>query len=98
MRSMAEAGWLVWVSAEPLLGQIDMARALADGLAWVVVGGESGAAASPLHPAIAAFLRDQCISAGVPFFFKQQGTWVLVGDQSPIGNPIRSEEHTSELQ
>src|SRR3546814_18954503 len=42
-----------------------------------------------MHPAIAAFIRDQCISAGVPFFFKQQGTWVLVGDKSPIGNPIR---------
>src|SRR3546814_17312920 len=43
----------------------------------------------PMHPAIAAFIRDQCISAGVPFFFKQQGTWVLVGDQSPFRNPIR---------
>src|SRR3546814_7019117 len=62
MRSMAEAGWLVWVSAEPLLGQIDMARALAAGFAWVVVGGESGAEARPMYPAIAALIRDQCIS------------------------------------
>jgi protein gp37 len=43
------------------------------GLDWVVVGGESGRNARPMHPEWAWSLRDQCTSAGVPFFFKQWG-------------------------
>ena len=39
----------------------------------VVVGGESGPGARPMHPDWVRSLRDQCISAGVPFFFKQWG-------------------------
>ena len=43
------------------------------GLDWVIVGGESGPHARPLHPRWARDLRDQCAAAGVPFFFKQWG-------------------------
>lgn len=43
---------------------------------WVVVGGESGPNARPMHPDWARSLRDQCASAGVPFLFKQWGEWV----------------------
>jgi protein gp37 len=49
---------------------------------WIVVGGESGPGARPMHPDWARSLRDQCTSAGVPFFFKQHGEWVSV-DQMP---------------
>jgi protein gp37 len=42
-------------------------------LDWVVVGGESGPGARPMHPDWARSLRDQCAAAGVPFFFKQWG-------------------------
>jgi len=42
---------------------------------WVICGGESGAAARPMHPDWARSLRDQCAAAGVPFFFKQWGAW-----------------------
>lgn len=42
---------------------------------WVIVGGESGANARPMHPDWARSLRDQCVAAGVPFFFKQWGEW-----------------------
>ena len=42
-------------------------------LDWVIVGGESGPGARPMHPDWARGLRDQCVSAGVPFFFKQWG-------------------------
>lgn len=42
---------------------------------WVIVGGESGPGARPMHPEWARFLRDQCASAGVPYFFKQWGNW-----------------------
>ena len=42
---------------------------------WVVVGGESGSASRPMNPAWARGLRDQCVAAGVPYFFKQWGEW-----------------------
>ncbi len=42
-------------------------------LDWVVVGGESGPKARPMHPDWARSLRDQCNAAGVPFLFKQWG-------------------------
>lgn len=44
-------------------------------LDWVIVGGESGPRARPMHPDWARSLRDQCAAAGVPFFFKQWGEW-----------------------
>lgn len=40
-------------------------------LDWVIVGGESGHGARPMHPNWVRSLRDQCKAAGVPFFFKQ---------------------------
>lgn len=44
-------------------------------LDWVIVGGESGPNARPMHPDWARSIRDQCQAAGVPFFFKQWGEW-----------------------
>lgn len=41
----------------------------------IIVGGESGPGARPMHPDWARGLRDQCAAAGVPFFFKQWGEW-----------------------
>lgn len=77
-----------WISAEPLLGPVDLRRfnfnyldRLPKGvtsLDWVVCGGESGNLARPMHPEWAIDLRDQCISAGVPFFFKQTGAWQMI--------------------
>ena len=43
---------------------------------WVIVGGESGHGARPMHPDWARSLRDQCQAAGVPFLFKQHGEWL----------------------
>lgn len=45
------------------------------GINWVIVGGESGPGARPMHPDWARSLRDQCEAAGVPFLFKQWGEW-----------------------
>jgi len=45
-------------------------------LDWVVVGGESGPKARPMHPDWVRSLRDQCLAANVPFFFKQWGEWL----------------------
>jgi protein gp37 len=44
-------------------------------LDWVIVGGESGTNARPMHPSWARRLREQCAAAGVPFLFKQWGEW-----------------------
>jgi protein gp37 len=44
-------------------------------LDWVIVGGESGPGARPMHPDWVRSLRDQCVGASVPFFFKQWGEW-----------------------
>ncbi|MFZ3192570.1 MAG: phage Gp37/Gp68 family protein [Moraxellaceae bacterium] len=48
-------------------------------LDWVIVGGESGPGARPMHPDWARQIRDACAAAGVPFFFKQWGAWAEVG-------------------
>lgn len=72
-----------FVSAEPLLGPVDLARWVPSefmapaqrSLDWVIAGGESGPGARPMHPDWARSLRDQCVSAGVPFLFKQWGAW-----------------------
>lgn len=73
-----------WISAEPLLGPINLYTDPIEAaspfwgsqLDWVVVGGESGTGARPMHPDWARSLRDQCVAAGVPFLFKQWGEWV----------------------
>jgi protein gp37 len=61
------------LSLEPLLGPLDSLDLT--GIGWVIVGGESGPGARPMHPDWVRSLRDQCTSAGVPFFFKQWGEW-----------------------
>lgn len=48
---------------------------------WVIVGGESGNKARPMHPDWARSLRDQCEKAGVAFFFKQWGEWISIYDR-----------------
>lgn len=68
-----------FLSMEPLLGPVDLRLYMGDftqywnDLDWIIVGGESGAKARPMHVEWARNLRDQCISAGKPFMFKQWG-------------------------
>lgn len=60
-----------FLSIEPLIGpvgQLDL-----DGIDWVIVGGESGPRARPMDPEWVRDIRDQCVAAGVAFFFKQWG-------------------------
>lgn len=42
----------------------------------VILGGESGLGARPMHPDIPRSVRDQCVEANVPYFFKQHGEWL----------------------
>jgi protein gp37 len=56
-------------------------------LHWVIVGGESGPGARPMHPDWARSLRDQCQAAGVPFFFKQWGAHGATAINMTTGAP-----------
>lgn len=60
-----------FLSCEPLLGPLDELGL--EGIHWVIAGGESGAHARPVDPDWVRSIRDQCIDAGVAFFFKQWG-------------------------
>lgn len=63
-----------FVSAEPLLDQLDLTLWLeSETLHWVIVGGESGAGARTMNLDWARSLRDQCVGRGVAFFLKQLG-------------------------
>jgi protein gp37 len=77
-----------FVSLEPLLGPIDLTQCGASGMDLqsdelncerevdqVIVGGESGPGARPMHPDWVRSIREQCVAAAVPFFFKQWGEW-----------------------
>ncbi len=61
-----------FLSVEPLLGPVALEKYLAK-IGWVIVGGESGPNARPMQAAWVKSVRDQCIVASVPFFFKQWG-------------------------
>ena len=76
-----------FVSIEPMLGSVNVAPWLSalsqkgtlpareKGLDWVICGGETGQSARPMHVDWARSVRDQCLKASVPFFFKGFGAW-----------------------
>jgi len=98
---------LRFVSCEPLLGPIDLtpwlsldqwlvnplnqSGAVPATLDWILVGGESGPEARPMHPQWARDIRDQCLAAGVPFFFKQWGAWAHI--PSDTRHPLPQKTH-----
>jgi protein gp37 len=76
-----------FISMEPLLGPVDLGPALYKNgvhkggiyyqrIDWIIVGGESGPNARPMHPEWVRSIRDQCIASGTPFHFKQWGEWM----------------------
>lgn len=75
LMKLAAAGWKTFVSLEPFLGPINL-RGCVGG---VILGGETGPGARPMHPEWVRKVRDQCAEAGVPFFFKQWGEYIPVG-------------------
>ncbi len=83
MAPLMRAGWLTWVSAEPLLGTIIMQGTSAGlsrnwlgepGYRWIVCGGESGVGARPCRLSWFRSIISQCQAASVPVFFKQAGS------------------------
>lgn len=85
-----------FVSAEPLLG--DIAPALHPwmpwsgrfGIDWLIVGGESGAGARPMHPDWVRACRDLAIASGAVFHFKQWGEWLPFRGHGPESRSISS--------
>lgn len=77
-----------FISAEPLLGPVAFP---AESLDWVIVGGESGKGARPMHPGWARQIRYQCELVGTPFLFKQ---W---GSHDEHGNPMSKHKAGREL-
>ena len=88
-----------FLSVEPLLGPVPKMNL--KGINWVIVGGESGPGARPLEREWVVDIKNQCVKARVPFFFKQWGgvqkkragrllegrTW----DEMPVGmNLVRA--------
>lgn len=65
-----------FLSCEPLLGPLDLDLS---GIHWVIAGGESGPRARPMRLSWVRAVRDQCIVAGIPFFFKQWGAHNATG-------------------
>lgn len=90
-----------FLSMEPLLGPVDLRQAHITKVRlpawpnptrvdWIIVGGESGPKARPMHPKWVRDIRDQCEAAGVPFLFKQWGEW-LPGENethAPTGRKV----------
>jgi protein gp37 len=60
-----------FLSCEPLLGSLPSLDLR--GIDWVIAGGESGFDARPMREEWVTDIRDKCLEAGVPFFFKQWG-------------------------
>lgn len=82
-----------FLSMEPLLGPVDLCQAhfapvKLPRVDWIIVGGESGPGARPMHPNWARSLRDQCAAAGVPFLFKQWGEWLPAVEGRSITGPV----------
>ena len=64
-------GVVRFLSIEPLIAPVG--KLCLDDIHWVIVGGESGPRARPMNPEWAIDVRNQCVKAHVPFFFKQWG-------------------------
>ncbi len=64
------------LSAAPLLE--DLGELNLEGIGWVIVEGETGSGARPMPPEWPRSIRDQCLTAGIPYFHKQNGEWSTV--------------------
>jgi hypothetical protein len=82
MRQLAAFGYTIYCSYEPAIGPLvlpDDFLALGK-RAQVIAGGMSGGEATPASPEWFRDVRDQCLAAGVAYFFKQHGEWIGVPD------------------
>lgn len=76
-----------WISAEPLLGSVDLSQWIGDGIRWLVVGGESGPRHRTMDLAWLESITRQCQNAGVPVFVKQD-SGMRPGKQGRISDEL----------
>ena len=69
LRIIQEQNHPTFLSVEPMLRPVVIPDRVLSRLSLVICGGESGPNARPMQAGGARFLRDQCVEAGVPFFF-----------------------------
>jgi protein gp37 len=88
-----DEGWYdegSWITNKPTRKRLGYSNEPDNHIDWVIVGGESGPGARPMHPDWARALRDQCRAAEVPFFMKQMGgARDKGGDLSAIPEDLR---------
>lgn len=89
------------LSVEPLIEPVDL-RPWLNEVQWVIVGGESGQGARQMQPDWVWDIRNHCIAANVPFFFKQWGEWIhlekgIVNDSSPPAKRVGKKAAGREL-
>lgn len=65
--------WMKWISRTESTGHLDILK----DISCVILDGETGPGARPLHPDWVRSVRDQCAATGVPFFFKGWGEWEI---------------------
>jgi len=73
-----------FLSCEPLLGSLNLRPWLDSHIHWVIAGGESGGKSRPTDPSWVRSLRDQCVTAKVPFHFKQWGNWAPINKAEEV--------------
>lgn len=78
-----------FISFEPLLASFADYPGVLDDMDWAIVGGESGPGARPMDPNWVRGIRDQCVAAGVPFFFKGWGAWAHIPGDTKYALPQR---------
>lgn len=83
-----------FLSMEPLLDRVNIDQWI-ENIDWVIVGGESGAKARPLHPNWVRVVRDLCLEYKTPFFFKQWGEYLPFEEdaQPPFYNDMLGNLH-----
>lgn len=101
-----------FLSVEPLLGTVDLSPWLLPNesheshgiltkdspIDWIIVGGESGPNARPMHPDWARSIRNQCQAAGVPFHFKQWGEFLPFTQKSAGTMTCKESEYFQNLK
>ncbi len=86
----------VFISAEPLLGPIDITDC-AHLIEWVIAGAETGQRQRPSNPEWFMNLRDQCLAYGIPFFFKRFGRNLLDKGQVVVTSQDLHKENYSRI-
>ena len=75
-----------WISYEPAMGHVTFSNL--DQISWLVCGGVSGPGSKPMSVEWARSVRDQCIETKIPFYMKQWGEWIPMGQCLADGREV----------